>query len=75
MTIRLISDLHLDPKRPEITNAFFAYLDRIQSDTSALYILGEDPVMSDPDTKHIRANLEACDFVILQEIFKSETAV
>lgn len=40
----------------------------------ALYILGEDPVMSDPDTNHIRHCLEACDFVVVQEIFPSETA-
>jgi predicted molibdopterin-dependent oxidoreductase YjgC len=40
----------------------------------ALYILGEDPVMSDPDTNHIRRNLEECEFVLLQEIFPSETA-
>ena len=40
----------------------------------ALYILGEDPVMSDPDTNHIRHCLETCDFIVLQEIFPSETA-
>jgi formate dehydrogenase major subunit/formate dehydrogenase alpha subunit len=40
----------------------------------ALYILGEDPVMSDPDSNHIRRCLEECDFVLLQEIFPSETA-
>ena len=40
----------------------------------ALYILGEDPIMSDPDTNHIRKALETCDFVVLQEIFPSETA-
>ena len=40
----------------------------------ALYILGEDPVMSDPDTTHIRHCLEACEFIVLQEIFPSETA-
>ncbi len=45
--------------------------DKIQ----ALYILGEDPVMSDPDTKHIRHCLEELDFFVLQEIFPSETAV
>ncbi len=39
----------------------------------ALYILGEDPVMSDPDTNHIRKCLETCEFIILQEIFPSET--
>ncbi len=40
----------------------------------ALYILGEDPVMSDPDTAHIRECLDACEFILLQEIFPSETA-
>ncbi len=40
----------------------------------SLYILGEDPVMSDPDTKHIRHCLEAIDFLVLQEIFPSETS-
>jgi len=40
----------------------------------AFYILGEDPIMSDPDTKHIRHCLETCDFLLLQEIFPSETA-
>jgi formate dehydrogenase major subunit/formate dehydrogenase alpha subunit len=41
----------------------------------ALYIMGEDPVMSDPDSAHIRHCLEQCDFIVLQEIFPSETAV
>jgi formate dehydrogenase alpha subunit len=40
----------------------------------ALYILGEDPVMSDPDSNHVRHCLEQCDFIVLQEIFPSETA-
>jgi formate dehydrogenase alpha subunit len=42
--------------------------------TKALYILGEDPIMSDPDSKHIRHCLSICDFIVLQEIFPSETA-
>ncbi|MGE5124032.1 MAG: molybdopterin oxidoreductase family protein, partial [Acidobacteriaceae bacterium] len=40
----------------------------------ALYILGEDPVMSDPDSAHIRKCLEQCEFILLQEIFPSETS-
>jgi predicted molibdopterin-dependent oxidoreductase YjgC len=39
-----------------------------------LYILAEDPIMSDPDTKHIRRCLEAADFIVLQEIFPTETS-
>jgi predicted molibdopterin-dependent oxidoreductase YjgC len=40
----------------------------------ALYILAEDPIMSDPDTNHIRHCLEKADFIVLQEIFPTETA-
>jgi len=40
----------------------------------ALYILGEDPIMSDPDSAHIRHCLETCEFIALQEIFPSETS-
>jgi formate dehydrogenase alpha subunit len=40
----------------------------------ALYILGEDPIMSDPDTAHIRHCLDTCEFIVLQEIFPSETS-
>ena len=46
----------------------------LEGKTHALYILGEDPVMSDPDTHHIRECLEHVDFLVLQEIFPSETA-
>jgi formate dehydrogenase alpha subunit len=41
----------------------------------ALYILGEDPVMSEPDANHVRHCLEELDFMVLQEIFPSETSV
>lgn len=40
----------------------------------ALYILAEDPVMSDPDSNHTRQCLEACEFIALQEIFPTETS-
>ncbi len=46
----------------------------LEGKTKALYILGEDPVMSDPNSAHIRECLEACDFIVLQEIFPSETS-
>lgn len=47
----------------------------LEGKIKSLYILGEDPVMSDPDTKHIRHCLEELDFLVLQEIFPSETSV
>jgi formate dehydrogenase alpha subunit len=40
----------------------------------ALYIMAENPVMSDPDSSHIRECLNECDLIILQEIFPSETS-
>ena len=48
--------------------------DAAEGDLKVLYVLGEDPIMSDPDTSHIRKALETCDLVVLQEIFPSETA-
>jgi formate dehydrogenase alpha subunit len=40
----------------------------------ALYILGEDPMLTDPDINHVRECLDTCDFIVLQEIFPSETS-
>jgi formate dehydrogenase major subunit len=40
----------------------------------ALYVMGEDVAQTDPDSRHVRAALAACDLVISQEIFPSETA-
>jgi UDP-2,3-diacylglucosamine hydrolase len=37
----LISDLHLEENRPDITGAFFSFLDQIESQASRLYILGD----------------------------------
>ena len=36
-----ISDLHLDPNQPAITNTFYYFLDHIALDAKALYILGD----------------------------------
>ncbi len=40
----------------------------------ALYVLGENPAMTDPDVLHAQKCIAACEFVVLQEIFPSETA-
>jgi formate dehydrogenase major subunit len=40
----------------------------------ALYVMGEDVAQTDPDSAHVRAALAACDLVISQEIFPSQTA-
>lgn len=38
-----------------------------------MYIMGENPMVSDPDTAHIRESLENLDCLIVQDIFPTET--
>ncbi|QQX81033.1 formate dehydrogenase subunit alpha [Shewanella sp. KX20019] len=40
----------------------------------ALYVMGENPVLSDPDQKHVLAGLKAAEFMVVQDIFLTETA-
>ncbi|MBI4292250.1 MAG: formate dehydrogenase subunit alpha [Betaproteobacteria bacterium] len=40
----------------------------------ALYLLGENPTTSDPDSNHVKECLARAEFVVLQEIFPSDTA-
>ena len=40
----------------------------------ALYIMGENPVMSDPDMHHTVKSLKSLDFLVVQDIFMTETA-
>ena len=39
-----------------------------------LYLMGENPMLSDPDQNHVRRALENVEFMVSQEIFLSETA-
>jgi formate dehydrogenase major subunit len=39
-----------------------------------MYILGENPAMSDPDTDHARSALARLDHLVVQDIFLTETA-
>lgn len=41
----------------------------------AYYIIGEDPVQSDPDSEEIRQTLDKLDLVIVQDIFMNKTAL
>jgi len=40
----------------------------------AMYILSENPVLTDPNSNHIRAALENLEFLVVQELFLTETA-
>jgi formate dehydrogenase alpha subunit len=39
-----------------------------------LYIIGENPLVSDPDLNHAEKSLEHLDFLVVQDIFMTETA-
>jgi formate dehydrogenase alpha subunit len=55
----------------KLTTMFPAVLD---GDIKAMYIMGENPVLTDPDSKHVREALSKLDFFVFQDIFFNETA-
>ena len=40
----------------------------------SLFVLGENPMMSDPDMHHVEQGLKNLDFLVVQDIFLTETA-
>ncbi len=46
----------------------------VKKELKAMYIMGEDPVLTDADANHVRHALESLDFLVVQDIFMSETA-
>jgi formate dehydrogenase alpha subunit len=40
----------------------------------ALYVMGENPLLSDPDLQHVAKELQKLDLMIVQDIFLTETA-
>jgi formate dehydrogenase alpha subunit len=40
----------------------------------AVYVMGENPMMSDPNTTHVEKALRSLDLLVVQDIFPSETA-
>ena len=41
---------------------------------NAIYLVGENPILSDPDAKHVEEALRNLEFFVVQDIFLSETA-
>jgi len=64
------SDLGCTPglKIPEMIDA------AAKGDLKVLYITGEDPVISDPDTNLVEKALNNLDFFVVQDIFMTDTA-
>ncbi len=72
---RMLEDLWgstLDPSPGltvvEIANAAY------DGQVKAMYIMGENPAMSDPDAAHAREGLRRLDHLVVQDIFLTETA-
>ncbi len=45
-----------------------------EGEIKGLYVMGENPMLSDPDATHVQEALESIDFLVVQDIFLSETA-
>jgi formate dehydrogenase major subunit len=45
----------------------------IAKEIRGMYVMGENPAMSDPDAHHAREALASLDFLVVQEIFLTET--
>ncbi|RMG71370.1 MAG: formate dehydrogenase subunit alpha [Nitrospirae bacterium] len=59
-------------ERPGLT--IMEMMDRAyQGRLSALYVMGENPLLSDPDLAHLREAMERIEFVVVQDIFPNET--
>jgi len=52
----------------EIANAI------LKGDIKGLYVMGENPMLSEPNIEHFKQALEKLEFLVVQDIFLSETA-
>ena len=60
---------------PEIGLTVIEIIDAILVDEiSGMYVMGENPAMSDPDSHHTREALAKLDHLVVQDIFLTETA-
>ena len=46
----------------------------IDGKVKAMYVFGENPMLSDPDLNHVRHALESLDLLVVQDLFMTETA-
>lgn len=60
------------PQKPGLTSCEMIETMQ-QGKIKGLYILGEDPCQTDPDTDKVRRSIESLDFLVVQELFLTET--
>jgi predicted molibdopterin-dependent oxidoreductase YjgC len=44
-------------------------------DIKGIFVMGENPMISDPDLNHVEKQLKKLDFLVVNDIFMSETAI
>ncbi|HJJ44551.1 MAG TPA: formate dehydrogenase subunit alpha [Methanocorpusculum sp.] len=55
---------------PEMLETLYEHPDQVK----CMYLLGENPVMSDPNSKMVEQAMENCEFLVVQDIFNTETS-
>src|SRR5262245_60030269 len=72
-TVENVWNTKLDPKKGLTV---VEIMDAIHANTiKGMYILGENPAMSDPDLNHAREALAHLEHLVVQDLFVTETAV
>lgn len=61
------------PSQPGLTTVE-AVNKGLEGELKALYIMGENIMLSDPDINHVEKALNSLDFLVVQDIFLTETA-
>ncbi|MGM0605554.1 MAG: formate dehydrogenase subunit alpha [Halobacteriota archaeon] len=60
------------PPEPGLTNVEISH--EAGRSVHGLYVMGENPIMSEPDANRVEERLETLEFMVVQDIFKTETA-
>ena len=60
------------PDEPGLTNVELSH--EFGDSVHGLYVMGENPVMSEPDSNEVEKRLNSLEFVVAQDIFMTETA-
>ena len=60
------------PDEPGLTNVELSH--EFGDSVHGLYVMGENPVMSEPDGNEVEERLNSLEFVVAQDIFMTETA-
>ncbi|WP_101298236.1 formate dehydrogenase subunit alpha [Halegenticoccus soli] len=50
------------------------FVEALAGNLKAMYVMGENPALSEPDITHAEEALEALDFLVVQDVFMTETA-